>query len=313
MVLCIVALVVFGILGIFSAKYRKLAAQALDCTVKTVTLRPCDTGLDEKIKTKLIGTLLKISPAVAKFSNKHYNVLSKVAGILFFALFFGSLFFSAQSVYNYAVYGNCNGPGSTEFCAFDALLGKNTTNTPFVTPTVLSSDLKIGNPVANLTVIEFGCYTCPFTKANEGVRKQLVDKYKGEVRFVFKPFPLPNHNNSRELAAASLINNSWEFHDTLFELQKDFKSISKDEALAKLETLGVTRAEIENKTIQDDVEANFEQGVNAKIIGTPTYFIGNASFVNPSFNQMSQAIELALTGQTLNHTTAQTLGGSCPA
>lgn len=313
MVLCIVALIVFGILGIFSAKYRKLAVQALDCTVKTVTLRPCDTGLDEKIKTKLIGFLLKVSPPVAKFSNKNYDVLSKITGILFFVLFFSSLFFSGQAVYNYVAFGNCNGPNSTEFCAFDALLGKNTTNTPFVTPTMLASDLKIGNPLANVTVIEFGCYTCPFTKANEGVRKQLVEKYKGDVRFVFKPFPLPNHNNSRELAAAAIINGTWDFHDKLFELQKDFKSMTREQTLAKLKELGIAKFEIDNSEIQKIVEANYNQGVNAKIVGTPTYFIGNASFVNPSFNQMDAVIHIALTGQTINHTTAANLGGSCPA
>ncbi len=52
---CIVAFVVLSILGIFSASNRVLAREALDCVLRRVTLRPCNTGFDEKMKAKLLG------------------------------------------------------------------------------------------------------------------------------------------------------------------------------------------------------------------------------------------------------------------
>lgn len=53
MILCLVALVVFGILGIFSAKYRELAKEAFGCFFKTIQLKPCDSKLDQRIKSSL--------------------------------------------------------------------------------------------------------------------------------------------------------------------------------------------------------------------------------------------------------------------
>lgn len=51
--LCLAALVVFSILGIFSASYRPLAREAFNCVFRKMTLRSCNTGFDQKIKTKL--------------------------------------------------------------------------------------------------------------------------------------------------------------------------------------------------------------------------------------------------------------------
>ena len=46
---CIVAFVVLGIMGIFSATNRGLAKEAFDCVLRRVTLRPCTTGFDQKM------------------------------------------------------------------------------------------------------------------------------------------------------------------------------------------------------------------------------------------------------------------------
>ncbi len=63
---CLIALIVFSILGIFSATHRKLAKEAFDCVFRRITLRPCNTGFDQKIKGKIIGKLLNKSPKLAK-------------------------------------------------------------------------------------------------------------------------------------------------------------------------------------------------------------------------------------------------------
>ena len=118
MVLCIVALVVFGILGIFSAKYRSLAGEAFQCVFRMVTLRPCESTLNERLKAQIVSKTLSFSPAVARGVNRHFEALSWV----FILLFFASLAYSALGVYNYWAFGNCNGPGASGFCAFDALL-----------------------------------------------------------------------------------------------------------------------------------------------------------------------------------------------
>jgi len=110
--ICIIALVVFGIMGIFSATHRELAKDAFDCVFRRVTLRPCNTGFDEKMKGMIVGRLLLKSPTAAKHVNRHFELLSW----LFLAITAVSLAYSAWGAYNYWAYGNCNGPQSSEFC-----------------------------------------------------------------------------------------------------------------------------------------------------------------------------------------------------
>lgn len=116
MVLCLLALPVFAVLGIFSLKYRKLTKDALECLFKTVTLRKCSSGLDDKIRSDVTGTFLKYSPKTAGFFYRHYRIISWIILILFV----WSIYESSVGISNYVKHGNCNGPQSTAFCAIKA-------------------------------------------------------------------------------------------------------------------------------------------------------------------------------------------------
>lgn len=106
--ICIIAMVIFGILSIFSAKYRPLAKESFDCVFRRVTFRKCQSDLDSRIKGKLVGKLMTQSPTSAKLLYKHFETISWIFVILFFV----SLFFTGQAVYNLVVYDNCNGPNA---------------------------------------------------------------------------------------------------------------------------------------------------------------------------------------------------------
>lgn len=106
MVICIVALVVFAILGIFSTHYRKLAKEAFTCVMRMLVFQPCTTKLDEKIKSKVTSKLMKMPP-LARFFYKNFKIISWIFTISFFA----SLIYSLYGIYNLIVYGTCQ-PGS---------------------------------------------------------------------------------------------------------------------------------------------------------------------------------------------------------
>lgn len=110
--LCVVALIVFGVLGIFSAKYRVLAKEAFNCVFKRITFRPCESNFDRKIKMKFFLKLKKI-PILARTWYKHYELVSWG----FVILFIGSSFFAVRGVYNLVTYGSCD-PHSTN-CIFN--------------------------------------------------------------------------------------------------------------------------------------------------------------------------------------------------
>ena len=106
LVLCIVALVVFSVMSVGSAKYKKLAREALRCVFKTLTLSPCDVALEQRVKGKITAKLLG-TPRLARFFYRNFTVISW----LFTLTFFASLIYSAYSFYNFFVYGSCE-PGS---------------------------------------------------------------------------------------------------------------------------------------------------------------------------------------------------------
>lgn len=112
--ICLIALVVFAILGIFSAYHRKLAIEAFDCVFRRMTLRKCNTGFDRKMKMKISTGLIKKSPAFGNFVFKHFELISWILTILMIA----SFLYSIYSVYNFAAYGSCD-PSSPTTCIYN--------------------------------------------------------------------------------------------------------------------------------------------------------------------------------------------------
>lgn len=106
-------------MALFSATHRRLFLEALDCVFRKATLRKCQTGLDERLKSRISGRLFNYSPRIGEFVFRRFEILS----FIFLMLMIISLFFSAQGIYNYVKYGNCNGVDSEGICIFN--LGKN--------------------------------------------------------------------------------------------------------------------------------------------------------------------------------------------
>ena len=105
MVLCIIALIVFSVMSVGSAKYKRLARDALRCVAKTLTLSPCDVGLEQRIKGKITAKLLG-TPRLARFVYRNFTIISWIFTVTFFA----SMAYSAYAFYNFFVYGSCE-PG----------------------------------------------------------------------------------------------------------------------------------------------------------------------------------------------------------
>src|SRR3989338_3910704 len=105
MVLCLIALPVFAVLAVFSVKYRRLLKDSLHCVARKATLRKCESGLEDRIKAGITGSLIPYSPKTAGFVYKHYTILSWI----FVVIMVWSMVIGGIGVYNYYLYGNCNG------------------------------------------------------------------------------------------------------------------------------------------------------------------------------------------------------------
>ncbi len=118
--ICLIALIAFGILGIFSATHRALAKEAFDCVFRRVTLRKCNTGFDRKMKMKISSGILQKNKTAGKFVFKHFELLSWILTIITIA----SLIYSLIGIYNFVVYGDCN-PQNPGNCIYSSVLGTN--------------------------------------------------------------------------------------------------------------------------------------------------------------------------------------------
>ncbi|MFH1588609.1 MAG: hypothetical protein ABIA76_04700 [Candidatus Diapherotrites archaeon] len=120
--ICLIALIVFAILGIFSAKYRDYAREAFDCVFRRMTLRKCNTSFDKKMKMKLTGKIMKKSPKAGGIVFKHFELISWFFTVLMIA----SFAYSAVSIYNFVVYNNCEGPNAVGPCIYNEITGELT-------------------------------------------------------------------------------------------------------------------------------------------------------------------------------------------
>lgn len=108
---CIAAFIVLAIISIFSARYRKLARKAWSCTIRRVTLRPCDTSFKEETKNKLLSHVAKKTPRLIKVA----DIGIEVASFVLVILTVWSLFVVIESGLNLYVWGTCN-PASASSC-----------------------------------------------------------------------------------------------------------------------------------------------------------------------------------------------------
>ncbi|MEI9941424.1 MAG: thioredoxin domain-containing protein [Pseudomonadota bacterium] len=156
---------------------------------------------------------------------------------------------------------------------------------------------------AKVTVVEFSDFQCPYCSRAATAVDQIKEKYGTRVRFVFRQFPLPMHENARGAAEAALAANAqgkfWEFHDKMFQNQG---KLTRDglEGFAKEAGLDVPafKKALDNKTFAADVDSDLKLGESVAVNGTPTMFINGARVANPtSFEAISAQIEGALSGK----------------
>jgi protein-disulfide isomerase len=155
---------------------------------------------------------------------------------------------------------------------------------------------------AKVKVVEFSDFECPYCSRAAEVANKVKEKYGNQVRFVFRQFPLSFHKNAKEAAEASLAAHEqgkfWEYHDKLFQNQKQLDSASLEE-YAKQTGLDVKafKQALEQDKFAPQVEADLKLGEQAAVQGTPTLFINGTRVQNPAdFDEVARLIDEALKG-----------------
>ena len=292
---CIISFIVLSILGIFSASNRLLAKEALDCVFRRITLRPCNTGFDKKMKAKILGTVINRSEKAARFINKNFELLSW----LFFVLLLASSFFAVRGIYYFYRYGSCNGLNQSGVCVFDPK-GENNkistisadcdpqqANSASLTLNGVNFDLfPVKNPQIKDKLVFIGCYECDFTRKVYPLIQQLIQKF--EVSYTFAHYP--TKSNTQYLSEVGLCvyqqnpEKYWQFNDALFaaDITKLENPSYVNQVISDLglDSGGIQACLFDART-KEKVSKQVLELEKTGMYGTPTIFINGSPLVGP--------------------------------
>lgn len=142
---------------------------------------------------------------------------------------------------------------------------------------------------AKVTIVEFSDFECPACRVAEAPMRGILKLYEGKVRLIFKHFPLERmHRWARPAAIASECAGKqgkfWEFHHDLYDRQEAWPNDKFEERMtayaknAKLDE-AAWRACRQDPAVSAAVTADYDDGMNAWVGSTPTFFINGKRFV----------------------------------
>lgn len=137
-----------------------------------------------------------------------------------------------------------------------------------------------------VTLIEYADFQCPACYDYEPTMQAIREKYKDEINFQFRNFPLaqihPNALAAHAAAeAASRQGKFWEYHDLLYEEQKSWSTVSTNERSAVFEQYATQleldleqfRADIGDPGVRAIINADIKEGKSIGATGTPTFVL----------------------------------------
>lgn len=155
----------------------------------------------------------------------------------------------------------------------------------------------LGPANAPVTIVEFSDLQCPYCARAGSMLRQAQEKRAGDVRLVFRHFPLPMHPEAAKAAEASQCAQDqgkfWELHDRLLANQKALQVTELKKHAAEVGLDAPTFASCldsgkHQQLVQEDIAAGRAVGVS----GTPTIFVNGRLWVGaPSPDEMANVIE----------------------
>jgi protein-disulfide isomerase len=154
------------------------------------------------------------------------------------------------------------------------------------------ADHVFGKKDSKVVIIEYGDYQCPGCGAAYPNLKQVTEKYKGQIAFIFRNFPLASlHPNARAAAAAAeaagLQGKYWEMHNNLYAGQDEWKDLDTskrgDFFVNYASTLGLNtdKFKTDMASAQVNQKISYDQAIGKKVgvNATPSIYL-NGKEVN---------------------------------
>ncbi len=148
---------------------------------------------------------------------------------------------------------------------------------PAVQDVSIDDDPMFGPEDAVITIVEFSDFRCPYcARFNEQTLAPLFDIYEGQIRLVYRDFPVVGGDQAAMAAeCADEQGFFWEYHDLLFENQS---ALNSNEALYELASrldieMDSFQSCVEDQTFASEIAADFQDGASYGVRGTPAFFV----------------------------------------
>jgi len=146
-----------------------------------------------------------------------------------------------------------------------------------------------GENTKNVTLVEYGDFQCPVCYSYYPTVEQVFNKYKSDIAFQFRNFPLTQlHPNAfagaRAAEAAGLQNKYWEMHDLLYQNQdpngaSGWVASSTPQSFFNTfaQQIGINvdqfKKDYASSKVNDTINADLKAGKDLKVDGTPSFFL----------------------------------------
>jgi protein-disulfide isomerase len=139
-----------------------------------------------------------------------------------------------------------------------------------------------GTTDAPITLIEYSDFECPFCSRGYNTVMELMEKYKGKIRFAYKHLPLSFHPQAMpaaqyyEAIRLQSPEKAWQIHD---EIYKNQRKLQNGEAFLKeiAKKLKVDMAKLakdaKSESVQKRIDADMAEAAKYGFQGTPGFLL----------------------------------------
>jgi len=143
--------------------------------------------------------------------------------------------------------------------------------------TVIGNSPTTGATNSKILLVEFSDFQCPYCAESNKTLKQLLAKYQGKIKLVYKHLPLAAiHPQALPAAAAAWAAHQqgkfWEYHDALFTNQKQLsEALYLD--IAKNLNLDLVKFQRDQTLATPAIQKDIQLAEKLAVAGTPFFVI----------------------------------------
>jgi protein-disulfide isomerase len=157
-----------------------------------------------------------------------------------------------------------------------------------------------GSADSPVQIIEFSDLQCPACKSAHPTVQRLKDTYGDQIGFQYYHFPLrPIHSFAQKAAEATECANDqgafWEFIDAAFANSPDLRKSNLNAIAGQLGLdTELFEACLASGEKFDEVDKDYDYGVQSGVTGTPTFFINGQKLGSWDYASMAAIIDAQL-------------------